>query len=268
MARTFTLLLVLAVLVGCTESTQPANEPQRAEPASTTETTTMPTLDSISLDFTGWELQQRDDAMAVWADSDGDVLAINFFDTKPDIPAPRIGPDALRDYFRQQTVATRGGIVEVDTVRIHDIDCGRLVVKARQEPTGFTFQGTCVVPRQDFSFVVRVQCQERGTTGMREAAVMVIELPDPEYEDPPEDAPVNPIFPEAKPAGKIKGWFKDPYDSKYDRSALYNLADQQKYDDRFPDHPLSRARRKLARIIKSLEFTSDIINAAEFDGPR
>jgi hypothetical protein len=225
------------------------------------------TLDSISLDFAGWELHRREEAMAVWTDGEGDALGIDFLNAKPNIPAPRNGPDALRDHFRKAAVATGGGIVEVDTVEIHGIDCARLIVKFRQEPTGFTFQGTCVVPRQDFSYVVRVNCPERGITGMRGAAVMLIEMPALEHEDAPGDAPVHPLFPEAKPAGRIKGWFKDPYDSKHDESALYALSDHRKYDDGFPNHPLSRARRKLDRIIETLEFTSEILNAAEFDGP-
>ena len=103
---------------------------------------------------------------------------------------------------------------------------------------------------------------------MREVAVMVIELPDPEYEDVPDDAPAHPLFPDSKPVGKVKDWFKDPYDSKYDKSALYNLADQEKYDDKFPNHPLSRARRKLERIIDSIVFSPEIVNAAEFSRPR
>jgi hypothetical protein len=203
--------------------------------------------------------------MAVWVDAEGDVLAVNFFSAKPDIPPPSKGATALRDYFRQHCVDQGSGIVEVDVVTIHGIECGKLVIKSRMEPTGFAFQGTCVVPRQDFSYVIRVQCLERGTTGMREASVMVIEQPTPEHEECANPA-AHPLFPGAVVVGRIKGWFKDPYDSRFDSIALRTLADQEKYDESFPDHPLSRARRKLRSLIETMGFGRDILEAPAFRG--
>jgi hypothetical protein len=225
----------------------------------------MPTLDSISLDLSQWSPHQRDERMAVWVEAEGDVLAVNYFPCKPDIPPPSEGAAALRDYFRQQCADQGGGIVEVDVVTIRGIECGKLVVKSRMQPTGFTFQGTCVVPRRDFSFVIRVQCVERGTTGMRESAVMVIEQPKPEYEEDANPTP-HPLFPGAVSMGRIKGWFKDPYDARFDSIALRTLADQEKYDESFPDHPLSRARRRLRSVIETMGFSRDILEAPAFRG--
>lgn len=219
----------------------------------------MPVLDSISIDLTNWQLRHRDEQMAVWSDEEGDALGVNLFLEKPDIPPPSDGVVGLRSYFRQQCQAS-SGIVEVDVVPIHGVACGRMIVKARQQPTGFTFRGTCVIPKRDFSFVFRVQCVERGTTGARESVVMLTELPNPEYEPDPIQEP-HPLFPNAIPRGRIKGWFKDPYDSTFDSTALRTLADDEKYDDKFPNHPLSRARRKLRLMIDSLVFDKEVLDA-------
>ena len=43
-------------------------------------------------------------------------------------------------------------------------------------------------------------------------------------------------------------WAQDPYEPAYaavDRTALRCLADDERYDQRFPDHPLSKVRRML-----------------------
>jgi hypothetical protein len=225
----------------------------------------MLTLDSINLDFSSWSPQRREERKALWADSEGDILAVNFIPGRPDIPPPSQGPAGLRAYFRNQCIAQGGGIVEVDVVTLHGIECARLLIKARQKPAGFTFQGTCVIPRQDFSFVIRVQCLERSATGMREAAVMMIELPNPEYEPGP-GQPDLPPLPDEAPRGRIKGWFKDPYDPQFDLIALRTLADDEKYDESFPKHPLSRVRRKFRAILQTLQFGPEVLQAPPFVG--
>ena len=222
----------------------------------------MATLDSVKLDLTGWKAVRRNESMAVWSDGDGDALAINFFHAVPDIPPPVMGSGGLRNYFRSQCAAPDSGIVEVDVVSIQGVSCGRMIVKARMQPTGFTFQGTIVIPKHDFSFVNRVQCLEQGPTGMREAAIMLVEMPNPEYEPDPHQAP-HPLFPNAIPAGRIKGWFKDPYDSAFDSTALRTLSDDVKYDSRFSTHPLSRARRKIDSVIASVRLGSDVLAAPD-----
>jgi hypothetical protein len=226
----------------------------------------MLTLDSINLDFSSWSLQRREERKALWTDSDGDILAINYIPGQPDIPPPSQGAVGLRAYFRNQCTKQGSGIVEADVVRLHGIDCVRLVIKARQKPVGFTFQGTCVIPRQDFSFVVRIQALERGATGMREAAVMMVELPNPEYEPPP-GVEVDPLVPdEDQPRGKIKGWFKDPYDPQFDAIALRTLADDERHDESYPKHPLSRVRQKMRSILQTLQFSPEILQAPGFEG--
>lgn len=77
---------------------------------------------------------------------------------------------------------------------------------------------------------------ETGVTGMRDAAVMDL----------------------SRRAGLIRigdngleGWFVDPYDptlTPADGYLLSNLGEAREYDDRFPDHPLSRAREFLDAV--------------------
>jgi hypothetical protein len=61
-------------------------------------------------------------------------------------------------------------------------------------------------------------------------------------------------------------WARDPYEPS-DRSPIRrNLSDDEQYDARFPEHPLSRARRYLASILASLEVDPSLGEAAPFTG--
>jgi hypothetical protein len=222
-------------------------------------------LQSLQLDITGWTLHQEQAESALWFDTESDFIGVNLFNTQPDIPAPCNGSEPLRNYFREITRAQGGGIVEVDVVRIHNIACASLITKTPQTPTGCTYKAGLIIPRQFFSFVIRVEALERGFTGSRDVAVMLLEDSNLQTEPVVEEEYVeHPIFGRVLKAGKIIGWTKDPYEPQFDNIALFNLSDQQKYDANFPDSPLSRVRRKLTHIINTVQFGGDIINAVEF----
>ena len=74
----------------------------------------MPTLDSLFLDLSEWSPHRRDERMAMWADAEGDILAVNYIPARPDVPPPSGGAASLREYFRQTCAEQESGIVEVD----------------------------------------------------------------------------------------------------------------------------------------------------------
>jgi hypothetical protein len=52
-----------------------------------------------------------------------------------------------------------------------------------------------------------------------------------------------------------RSWAADPYEPAYagvERSVLRSISDDPKYDERFPEHPLSIVRRVLAGLPESL----------------
>ncbi len=59
-------------------------------------------------------------------------------------------------------------------------------------------------------------------------------------------------WPPRKDEKRIKGWFKDPYNKKFDSSANYSETDRPQYDSVFPQHSLSRLRREFPTIVESL----------------
>ena len=93
------------------------------------------------------------------------------------------------------------------------------LIKSPQEGHGYTYLGSFTIPFRDFSFVVKCQCMERGTTGIREAILTEIAF---------QSGAMT-----LDAAGKVTGGLD---------------CDAVEHDPRFPQHPLSRLRRVLGRI--------------------
>ncbi|WP_230963659.1 hypothetical protein [Burkholderia territorii] len=180
-----------------------------------------------------WVLQQEDERVALFHNAMGDVLTINFFPAKPDIEAPIDDVVALRAFYRRTAAANGLALIETELAQLTGLSTVRTLFKARMTQTrGFAFIGSYTLPFANCSYVIKVQSIEQGVTGMREAAIMVLMGP-PKIDDA---------------TGELVGWTQDPYDSGYRTEFMRNLADDQKFDEQFPDHPLSKARTYLAEI--------------------
>ena len=64
------------------------------------------------------------------------------------------------------------GVIEIDTGQIDGCTAIRTILKAPQQPHGMTCVGAITLPFRDFSFVIKAQCAEHGTTGVREAVTL------------------------------------------------------------------------------------------------
>ena len=106
------------------------------------------------------------------------------------------------------------------------------------------------IPRRSFSYVLKIQCEERGPTGLRDASVL-------------DQALAQGRVAIGKDGG-VTGWAADPYDPDFRAEVLRNQADDERYDADFPDHPLSRLRRGLKDVESTLSLAASIKTAAEF----
>lgn len=67
-----------------------------------------------------------------------------------------------------------------------------------------------------------------------------------------EDKGISLISGDQKQLNITTGWSYDPYDSNFTKGILMNLSERREYDDLFPNHPLSVARRILKEIIETI----------------
>jgi hypothetical protein len=132
----------------------------------------MPSLDSMTFDVSSFRFHGESGGERVWATPAGDRVGLCYFPLKPDIDADLKSVDAVRRVLRSR-VAAGSAIIEVDITTVDGCVALRQIIKVPQEPHGMVYLGSLILPFRDFSLMVKVQCHERGTTGIREAVVQV-----------------------------------------------------------------------------------------------
>lgn len=208
-----------------------------------------PTIRSIQLDTAGWQLKEESASAIVWRD-DGDGIGLYFFPIPPDLPASPTEIDALRLDYRRKLARAGGAVVEVEPLDVDGVPAVRTVVKLPQEAGGMTYVASITVPFADFSYVLKFQCHEGTPTGLRESVVLskLLHAGDVSQGDD----------------GKLSGWWRDPYEPAHEAPLLRNRAEDEGYDELFPDHPLSRARRHLARAARGLRLGEPLLEWAPY----
>jgi hypothetical protein len=201
---------------------------------------------AITFDETGFQLQGQQNGAIVWFTPKGDGLGLFHFPIPPDIGADINSIDRVRSRYRQLANEVGFGVVEVETVIVDGCKTVRTLFKAAQQPTGRTYVGTLTFPFRDFSYVLKVQCEEIGMTGLRDSIVLSTMMGSGETGVDPE-------------SGGITGWLDDPYNPNETGPMTRNKSERPEYDAQFPDHPLSRTRW----VLNHLERTVRIADAVK-----
>jgi tetratricopeptide (TPR) repeat protein len=207
------------------------------------------TVRSIRFDTTGLRLDHRQLKRVEWHDADGDRIVATV-----ERQTDALGPltqhiDALRAQQRKEAAARGDGIVSVDVIRPNGLAAAQIVTKQEDRPA-YVYEGTLVVPLRDDRFILTMHAREHGVTGTREAVVAsllfnqgLLRIPS----GPPESGP-----------RRMEGWVLDPYDAEYDGEALCSLADDDRLDDLFPNHPLSKIRRWLRTVADTVVMDAEV----------
>ena len=216
----------------------------------------------------------------VYLGDPGDVYYVTVFHKAPDLP-PLDQEAALQEYFRNLAQKENGGIIHVEATKIQGVDAVVFYTKQTVEKIrGYRYVARCLILRDAGWYEVRMDAIEMTPiSGEREAvASLQMELltsskqteansdkatPRVKTEDKPPEATSKTPAAEVSPPKRIPGWFKDPYDSKYDSMAMMSVADDPKFDEVFPDHPLSRVRAKFPVVLKKLQIDRTLLPAIE-----
>ncbi|MGI8981158.1 MAG: hypothetical protein ACR2FY_18175 [Pirellulaceae bacterium] len=197
-----------------------------------------PSLDAIRFDTTGYESEGEPDqgGVRVWFTPEGDGVALYFFGKSPDLLADAQSVADLRVFYEGVLKAAGVRLVETEVCRAGGCPAVRVVFKTPQQPSGMTYVGSLTIPFRDFSFVIKVQSEEWGTTGGREAILLARRLATGE----------EPSFNENRMS--LPGW--EP--------------DGAEFDESFPDHPVSRVRRVLRHVAGSLLIEPAVVRLPGF----
>jgi hypothetical protein len=188
-------------------------------------------FDNISLDGAELTIEASAGNPRVWYTPDGDGVGLYFFALPPDIPKGAASVTVLQAFHEQRVSKGNTRVVETAIKILDGCKSVYVIMKAPQSPSGMTYVGSFTLPFKDFSYVLKVQCQERGPTGFREAVLY-----------------------DAHAAARAQS------------GTPFNF-DDAKYDDQFPTHPLSRLRSTLKKIQGAVRIDTRLKSAPPFDLP-
>ena len=213
----------------------------------------MVTIDSLQFDHGQWQAIERKDHIQVFGDDVKHltaVLSVEMFIGVPEIPVSLADIDKLRFVYRTIANNSGAGLISADVFNVDGIDCVQTIFKMPQANRGMVYIGSLTVPFAEFSFVIKIQCQEVGFTGLREAVVL-----DRLFDEGTDVSEEN---------GELKNWERDPYDPEGAYPLMPNRAEDERYDEDFPVHALSRVRRWLFQIRETLHFSEEVKQAQPF----
>ena len=202
-----------------------------------------PTLDSISFDTSGWQEEQRLNDNVVWFNQCGDVLSLAATPPMDINTSNHMG--AIR-FAREFTASQGGSLVSADIITLDAHPAVEMISK-QEAGLGYVYKGAIFCPLDTRAIMVFAIFSEHGTTGVREAVVsaQLWESGELEIDFSNEAEKANGTRP-------IMGWFFDPYDPEFAGPVLNSLSDDIKYDEMFPEHPLSAMRRTLAAVRETM----------------
>jgi hypothetical protein len=211
-----------------------------------------PDLHSLAFDAPGWQVQETNPKKQVWEHPGHPaMLSLHFFDVPPDIPVRLDDQPALREHYRSVISSQHGGLVEVAVGVLANtrIPVVKTIFKIPRQPRGMGYIGSLTLPFKYFSYVIKIQAEEAGMTGVREAVI------------------ADKLIREGKIApgeNTILGWSADPYDRGWKKGTLMNLAEREEYDPLFPEHPLTIVREGLKAVAASLKPGQELLRAERF----
>lgn len=200
-------------------------------------------LHSVTIPDQGWTKVSEDDEAIRWVNPQQSALIVlHFFDKEPDLPTAK-DLDYLKKFYRNIAASSNGGIIETDIINLHNIPCVKTIIKIPQQETGMAYIASITIPFENCSYVVKIQADEIGITGMRDALILDRLHKAGEVEIEEEN---------------IKNWFEDPYDPDFRQGTLMNQSELEKYDPEFPEHPLSVARSLIRSTAETIIFKKEI----------
>ena len=184
-------------------------------------------LDLITVETERSQPDELDSRKKVYYLNDYDDLSINFFDLPPDITAKNDTDVELQNNYRKVAYKSGAAIIEVKKVKLGAFDSIKIIFKFPMQPHGMAYIGSYTIPFKNFSYVVKVQCIEQGTTGIRDNTIFELMIRNGKVK----------LNPEKK---TVEGWMRDPYDESIHLPFMMNLSEAEEFDTQFPESKLKK----------------------------
>lgn len=204
----------------------------------------------VKFDAKDWNPLGLHDNALIWKNIQGDALALYQFDLVPDLSAPLDQEEALLKNWPDHD----NGVISRSVVAVDGLLAVRAITKHRQIPAGLMYVGSWIIPRQWFSYVIKIQCREHTLAGSREAVVGDRALAD------------NRVSLEGN--GTMSGWITNSLASFSELWMYNNISEEEALDAEFPEHPLSRLRKHMRLLEPSIRLSDFVKRAPAFTNPQ
>lgn len=210
--------------------------------------TYIPSLSDITFKQLNLEFHCQDEHQISWYTNSRAALTLKLLPAYPwDFYCHEL--DKAEPYWQQQTQQINGSLIELNYLEIQKIPALQGIFKYRSpEPNSLAmyYVGIIWLPFKHFLYQINCEAVEKGDTGIREATVALLldkETPAQlKEQDEPEIISMNELFEKLS-------------QSKITRTP----ADQSKYDDLFPDHPLTQVRCFLNELPNHIQLTDTLL---------
>ena len=196
----------------------------------------MPSIASVRFDVANWHIKEQSDQKIIWFNHVPDLLILEFSPCALNLPADLQNMAGMRAFIKRMVRQNAGAVISVEDVICDELEGVKSIFKYRQTPSsrrsplGTVYLGLYIFPLATMHYLLKVQCCEYGTTGLRETAV-ALQQPRPAHGE------YKSVFSMQELLGDLN-----------QREAQYLPADDEQYDTSFPNHPLSRLRGYLKHI--------------------
>jgi hypothetical protein len=183
----------------------------------------------VAFNFDGWDVSPFPDA-PTGRFRQGCLAQVKFVPETPSLPGPLSGTHALHDYFDDALTRQGAALLDFEIVAVDGRPSLRTVTKLRGFGYGYAFVGSVQIHFATCWYHLHLQTMETGTTGIREAAVLL-------------------LSPQS-PTDNKKATVLTSVDELPSLKTVKKLAsDELSWDSRFPDHPLSVLRAAQSELI-------------------
>ena len=209
-------------------------------PATSPEQWTVP---GIFFDTEGWRLESASATAMEWS---APHARLNLTTTDP-AATDAATLTELRARYRADARSRGEDIVEVERVAAGSGHALSVLIKQRSGMAA-NYRSTVQVHSGTRRFVIAGEFNEGSYTGTREALVSaaVVSTCGLDLGGPGPDG-----------SRTLRGFLQDAYDPAFDNGALNSYTDDRRVDELLPAHPLSRARRWLAQLERTVALTAD-----------
>ena len=220
----------------------------------------MPTPQSFKVPLNEWRiLEPNSSKEMLWINETVPDIMVQRFALKApdDLPADYPDIHSQRAMFETMITQADGAVVSVDFLTVKGIEAFQTIFKFRMPSNalGKRYLGTLMFPFENFFCGFSFQCDEYGTTGIRESIAYVSETRGKKPEHDPNAPPPT-----------ILNSMEEFFDRVKQSPVVRLPSDDEKYDAALPRHPLSRTRQYLKKIAETIEFDEEVRNAKPYRG--